>query len=105
MELRQYAHFGPGLVAVGLAIYGVGALAGNLAGGPFADRQGAQTVVTASLVALAIVLIVLGTLPRLTWCCWLALAFFPSAHIHKSQHIRSAWWRDSAPSQERFCLE
>lgn len=76
VELRQYAHFGPGLVAVGLAIYGAGALAGNLAGGPFADRQGAQMVVVASLVALAIVLIALGAVSSLHLVLLVGLGIF-----------------------------
>ncbi len=81
VELRQHAHFGSvrfgsGLVAVGLAIYGAGALAGNLAGGSFADSRGAQTVVLSSLVALAIVLIMLGALSSLHLVLLVGLGLF-----------------------------
>ena len=87
VELRQHAHFGPGLVAVGLAIYGAGALAGNRAGGPFADRQGAQTVVMTSLVALAIVLFVLGSFSSLHFVLLASLGLFSfSAYPYFSAH-------------------
>ncbi len=58
--LRATAHFSAALVAAGLAIYGVGAITGNLIGGRLADRRGAPLVSTVSLIALAAVDAVLG---------------------------------------------
>lgn len=53
--LHQTAGLSSGLLAAVLSFYGLGALAGNLIGGPLADRIGAQTATTSSLFALAVV--------------------------------------------------
>lgn len=47
------AHFSTALVAAAIALYGVSAVTGNLAGGPLADRLGGSRVTAASLAALA----------------------------------------------------
>jgi predicted MFS family arabinose efflux permease len=51
--LSGTARFGTGQVAAAIAVYGVCAVAGNLAGGPLADRLGGWRVTAASLAALA----------------------------------------------------
>jgi predicted MFS family arabinose efflux permease len=52
--LTDLAHLSTGLVAVALIVYGVGAVGGSLSGGWLADRYGAERVVIASLMALAV---------------------------------------------------
>lgn len=51
--LAGTAHFSAALVAAAIAVYGVCAVTGNLAGGPLADRLGGSRVTAASLAALA----------------------------------------------------
>ena len=50
--LRTVAGLSTGLLAAALIVYGVGAVAGSLAGGRLTDRYGAGRVVVSSLVLL-----------------------------------------------------
>ena len=58
--LHGTTHLPGGLVAAALAIYGAGAVTGNLCGGPLADRYGGARVTIASLAGLAMVEAALG---------------------------------------------
>lgn len=84
--LRLYDHFSPGLVAVALVFYGVGATSGSLSGGRLADHWGAARVSTASLAGLAILLGMAallfktraGLFPLLLLWAFVGYAFFPA---------------------------
>lgn len=87
VELRQNARFTPSLVAAGLVIYGVGALAGNLVGGPLADRKGPRSVVTLSLAFLAFALVLLGAVSSVRLALLVGLgAFSFCAYPYFSAH-------------------
>src|SRR5690349_19826091 len=58
--LTTVAHMTSGMLAVALACFGVGALAGNLAGGRLTDRYGGRAVSIVSLSALAVLNAALG---------------------------------------------
>jgi predicted MFS family arabinose efflux permease len=58
--LTTIAHLTSGLLAAALACFGLGAIAGNLAGGQLTDRWGGRTVSIVSLSALAVLDTVLG---------------------------------------------
>jgi predicted MFS family arabinose efflux permease len=58
--LTTVAHLPSGLLAAALACFGMGAIAGNLAGGRLTDRWGGRTVSIVSLSALAVLDTVLG---------------------------------------------
>jgi predicted MFS family arabinose efflux permease len=77
--LHQDAHFGPRLVAVALAIYGVSAVLGNLLGGPLADRAGPRATTTASLLILAAVEAGLGAIVQQRLLLLIGLAGFALA--------------------------
>jgi predicted MFS family arabinose efflux permease len=62
--LAESAHLSPRLIAVALAVYGAGAVAGNLVGGLLADRYGGLRVTVASLAALAAMEAVVGAVVR-----------------------------------------
>jgi MFS transporter, DHA1 family, purine base/nucleoside efflux pump len=74
---------GSGTEAAALACYGVGALAGNLAGGRLTDRLGASLARLAALAALTVALAVLaaalhgGAAPVLPALALLGLAAYP----------------------------
>lgn len=77
--LRTSAGFDAVLVAAGLAVYGVGAIAGNLLGGPLADRRGAYLVTTASLAGLALVEALFGLALDARAAVFVALGLFAFA--------------------------
>jgi DHA1 family purine base/nucleoside efflux pump-like MFS transporter len=58
--LTTIAHLTSGMLAAALACFGLGAIAGNLAGGRLTDRWGGCTVSIVSLSALAVLDTVLG---------------------------------------------
>jgi len=58
--LTNIAHLTSGMLAAALACFGLGAIAGNLAGGRLTDRWGGRTVSIVSLSALAVLDTVLG---------------------------------------------
>ena len=58
--LTNIAHLTSWLLAAALACFGLGAIAGNLAGGRLTDRWGGRTVSIVSLSALAVLDTVLG---------------------------------------------
>jgi predicted MFS family arabinose efflux permease len=58
--LAEDAHMSTETIAVALAAYGAGAVAGNLAGGALADRYGGARVTVASLAGLAAMEAVVG---------------------------------------------
>jgi MFS transporter, DHA1 family, putative efflux transporter len=58
--LAESAHLSPTVTAVGFAVYGAGAVIGNLLGGVVADRHGGRPVTVVSLVALAATEMLLG---------------------------------------------
>ena len=58
--LTTIAHLNSGMLAAALACFGLGAIAGNLAGGRLTDRWGGRTVSIVSLSALAVLDTVLG---------------------------------------------
>lgn len=96
--LRATAHFDATLVAAGLAIYGAGAIAGNLIGGRLADRRGAGLVSTASLIALAaadaFLGVVVGVRPALLVALGLfAFAAYPYFSAHQNRLV------DAFPTQ------
>lgn len=84
--LRLYAHFSPGLIAVALIVYGIGATTGSLSGGRISDRWGAGRVSTVSLVALGVLLGIAALLfnsrvwlfPLLLLWAFAGYAFFPA---------------------------
>lgn len=93
--LRLYAHFSPGLVAIALIVYGIGATTGSLSGGRLADRWGSSRVSTVSLIALAILLGVAALLFKtkvwlfpifLLWA-FAGYAFFPAFQSSLAQRF------------------
>jgi predicted MFS family arabinose efflux permease len=90
--LRQSAHFSSGLVALSLVLYGAGAVAGNLSGGPLADRFGGLRVTTISLLALALVEVAVGLLvgqrvALLVGLAAFALAAYPYFSAHQTRLV------------------
>lgn len=77
--LQQDAHLDPRLIAVALAIYGVGAVVGNLLGGPLADRAGPRATTTTSLLVLAAVQAGLGAIVQQRLLLLIGLAVFALA--------------------------
>ncbi|QQE77213.1 MFS transporter [Alicyclobacillus sp. SO9] len=84
--LRLFSHFSPGLIAVALIVYGVGATIGSLSGGRLSDRWGAGRVSTISLVGLGLLLGLAALLfhsrvwlfPLLLLWAFAGYAFFPA---------------------------
>lgn len=92
--LRASAGFDTALVAAGLAVYGIGAIAGNLLGGPLADRRGPRPVTTASLAALAAAEaalgLALGARPAVfAALALLAFAAYPYFSAHQNRLIHA----------------
>jgi len=64
----------PPVVAASLVVYGIGAIAGSLSGGRFADLWNANAVSIASLAFLAVVLALMGWLFSSQLWIWPLLA-------------------------------
>jgi predicted MFS family arabinose efflux permease len=92
--LRDVSHLGGGAVALALVLYGAGALAGNLAGGPLADRFGGLHVTTISLLGLTFVEAALGFVVHARAVLLVALGLFalvayPYFSAHQTRLITS----------------
>jgi predicted MFS family arabinose efflux permease len=92
--LRSSDHFGAGLVAAALAVYGVGAVTGNLVGGHLADRRGARAVTGASLLGVAamqaVLAFVVGIRPALFIGLFLfAVAAYPCFSAHQNRLVHA----------------
>jgi predicted MFS family arabinose efflux permease len=94
-ELSQHQRLSTGFVAVALACYGAGALAGNLIGGTLADRNGPRPVAVSSLVLLAASLAVLAATVSSRWAvgpvlCVFALCAYPYFSAYQKQLVARA---------------
>ena len=91
--LEDVAGLSPGVVAVALVVYGLGAVVGSLGGGGLADRCGAERVVVTGLVSLAVALVVVDLLVHAP--AWLllaslglfALTAYPCLPAHQSRLV------------------
>jgi len=75
--LEDVAGFSTGVTATALIVYGLGAVTGSLSGGRLADRYGAGRVAVASLLLLAVALVVVDLLVHApAWLLLVSLGLF-----------------------------